>query len=112
MRKLLTSAALAAVMAVSFAQTNQNQTTVVRTPDGDIVTFVNSNNLSFEDAAAAMAIGRSLNMDPAAVLAARGTINAPFYQLAPAYVIQQQSGKPLSDIWNMYQNGSTWMQIA
>lgn len=108
MRKLLTCAALATVMAVGFAQTTQ---TVV-TPDGNIVTFVQNNNLSYEDAAAAMAIARAYNMDPAAVLAARGTISAPFYQLAPAYMIQQQSGKPLSDIWNMYNNGMTWMQIA
>src|SRR2546423_8729968 len=110
MTKLLTSMALAAMVAVGLAQTTQ--TTVVHTPDGDVVAFVNNNNLTYEDAAADFAIARALNMDPAAVMAMRGDINAPFYQLAPAYVISQQSGQPLSSIWDMYNNGMTWMQIA
>jgi hypothetical protein len=112
MKKLLATIAFSTVMAMSFAQTDQTQSTVVRTPDGSVMTLVKDTNMSWEDAAATMALARALNMDPAAILSTRGTVNAPFYTLAPAYVIQQQSGKPFSDIWQMYNSGMTWMQIA
>jgi len=113
MRKLLSTLAVAAVMAVSFGQTTDQKTTaVVHNPDGSITTFMKSNNMSWEDAASAMAIARYLNMDPAMVLSQRGTVTAPFYSLAPVYVMQQQSGKPFQEIWTSYDGGSTWMQLA
>jgi hypothetical protein len=116
MKKLLMTMAVASVMAAAFAQsdgsTSPMTTTVTQTPDGTVVGLVKANNISWEDAAAVMALARDLNMDPNAIITTRGSVNAPFYTLAPAFILQQQSGKQFSDIWNMYTGGKTWTQIA
>ncbi|HEY3780659.1 MAG TPA: hypothetical protein VGL56_06220 [Fimbriimonadaceae bacterium] len=122
MRKTITSFALTVVMALAFGQaqpTTQTttQTTapavVVQTSASPIQDFVKNNNVSWEDAAASIALARDLNMDPQAILTQKSGIqNVSMYQLAPAFVIQQQTGKNLSDIYGMYSGGQTWLQIA
>jgi len=112
MKKLLSSVALATVMAVSFAQTTDQTPTTVVNPNGSITSIMSANNLSYEDAAAVMAIARATNMDPAIVVTTRGTVTAPFYDLEPAYIIAQQSGKQFIDVYGMYTGGQTWLQIA
>jgi hypothetical protein len=101
---------MAAVLGSAFAQTTQTTTTV--NPDGSLNTFVTTNHYSWEDAAAAMALAKAFNMDPNAVVTMRGTTTTPYFDLAPAFLIANQSGKPFTDIMRMYNNGQTWMDIA
>jgi hypothetical protein len=77
-----------------------------------IADVATANNLSFNEAAAAIALDKSLNTTTPALMSARGNVNATFYQLGPAFVISQQSGKSFSDVYSMYAGGQTWMQIA
>jgi len=117
MKKVLATISLAVV----FAAAALAQTTTTTTVDnqGNTVTttyqiqpFMTQNNLSWEDAAAALALSKATGFTPDVVVTDRGPITTSYYDLAPAYVIAQQSGKPFSDIMNMYNNGMTWMQIA
>lgn len=121
---MLGTMALAAVMAVAFAQNPNNtgngtmSTTVQTTTasgqpwNGSISTFATTNNMSWEDAASAIALARAMNMQPNTIVTMRGTVNTPYYQMAPAFIISEQSGHPVADIWQAYQGGQTWMQIA
>lgn len=123
MRRMLSSLALAAVIAASFAQTNSGQNNT-GTTNGNVTitspvqgtttisTFATTNNMTWEDAAAALALARAYNMQPDMIITQRGTVTSPYFDLAPAYMIASQSGKPFTEIWQMYNNGTTWMDIA
>jgi hypothetical protein len=54
----------------------------------------------------------ALKIDPATIVADKGSINATVYQLGPAFEMQQATGKSVADLYSMFQNGQTWMQIA
>jgi hypothetical protein len=122
---MLGTLALATVMAAAFAQTPTNssngtmstvdqgmQTGTTQTNNGTVVMFMRTNNMNWEDAAAATALARAMDVAPTQVMTMRGTMTGPYYQMAPAFIISHYSGKPVADIWQAYQGGQTWMQIA
>lgn len=110
------------VLGMAIAQTtDQTQTTTVTTQttavqpqqNGMVVTIMKNNNLSWEDAAATVALARALNMDPQLIVTQRTSYpNVSVYDLAPGFVIAQESGKPFSDVYSMYTGGQTWLQIS
>jgi len=110
MKKALASISLGVVLAA--AALAQTTTTTTTTTTYQIQPFMTQNNLTWEDAAAALALSKATGFTPDVIVTDRGTVATPYYDLAPAYVIAQQSGKPFSDIMNMYNNGMTWLQIA
>src|SRR5438270_6592081 len=117
MKKVLATISLAVVYAAA-ALTQTTTTTTVDNQGNTVVTtyqiqpFMTQNNLSWEDAAAAIALSKATGWTPTTIVTDRGTFTQPYYDLAPAYVIAQQSGRPFSDIMSMYNNGQTWLQIA
>jgi len=107
MKRLLAILAFASVIGAAFCQTGQVVTSVQIEP------FMTQNNLSYEDAAAALAIARMTGMTPEVVLSTRGAgVSTPYYELAPAYMISWQTGRPYSEIVGMYNGGQSWQQIA
>lgn len=131
MKKTLLALAFGAVAAVSLAQTTPlngaPQTAPLaptRTPQATspnapapalnyrVEDISAKFNLSTEDAAAAIALSKALKTDPATIVADKGLINATLYQLGPAFQLQQATGKSITDLYNMYSGGQTWMQIA
>src|SRR4051794_22507700 len=119
MKKLLAVLIFGASLSASFAQNDANSTTTTTVtststwnPNIEVGSFMTQNNLSMEDAAAAIAIARASGVEPSAVLADRGGVTTSFYDLAPAYWISRYSSQPVVTILNMYNSGQTWMDIA
>jgi len=119
MKKLLAVLIFGASLTGAFAQTdaaNSTSTVQVTTtnwyPNIELGPFMTQNNLSVQDAAAALAIARATGVQPSVVLTDRGSLTNSFYDLAPAYWISRYSSQPVSTILNMYNSGQTWMDIA
>lgn len=105
--------AFTVVMAAAIAQQNPPSTTAqAQSPESIAVVVQNNSNMSWEDAASLLALARDMNMDTKALIAEHGTAAGTYYDLAPAYIIQKQSGKTFDEIWTMHSNGQTWLQIA
>ncbi|HSI72813.1 MAG TPA: hypothetical protein VK934_06520 [Fimbriimonas sp.] len=118
MHKLIATLALAAAIGSAFAQTTTTETqstttsNVVLSPQFQIGPFMTSHNLSWQDAAAVYALSRYTGMTPDLVFSTRGANTSSFYDLAPAFVLANQAGAPVSDVLNMYNTGRTWLDIA
>jgi hypothetical protein len=120
MNKLLAVLAIGAAFSATFAQTGTTSTrstttqieTTTTIPRVQIGSFMSDNNLSWEDAAAAIALARATGVQPSDILTARGGVTTSFYELAPAYWLARRTGEPYSRIIEMYNGGQTWMDIA